>query len=571
MNPSTALARVLVDEIVRCGVSEAVIAPGSRSAPLALAFLGEPRIRLHVRIDERSASFLALGLAKASGRPVPVVCTSGTAAAAFHPAVLEADASHVGLVVLTADRPPELRGTGANQTIDQLGLFGGAVRLFAEVGVPEPVCGQVAYWRSLAGRAYAAAHDGPVHLNLAFREPLVPGGGDDWPEPLDGRADGAAWVTVRRVAAPADDLAALLGEPLPERGVVVVGDGASDPAAAVALAEATGWPLLAEPTSGARFGPNAIPAYALLLADARFAAEAPDVAVTVGKPGLSRSLLGWLERAGRQIVVDPHQRWADPTRTAALVVPAVPTGPTASGPAASGPADPRGTGSAWLGRWRGAGVAAAAAIDAVLDADAELTEPGVARALGRTAPAGSLLLTGASRAVRDLDTCLPARAGLRVLGNRGVNGIDGVVSTALGAALAHQRDGGGPAYALLGDLAYLYDRNGLVLGPDEPRPDLTIVVVDNDGGGIFSMLPQAGVEGFERVFGTPHGVDFAADAAAVGVRYLRAATPVELTDALVPAAGVRVVHVRTDRTATAALHRRLQKAVAAALSGAVLR
>ena len=552
MNPSTALARVLVDELVRCGVTEAVIAPGSRSAPLALAFLGEPRIRLHVRIDERSASFLALGLAKASGRCVPVVCTSGTAAAAFHPAVLEADASHVGLLVLTADRPPELRGTGANQTIDQLGLFGGAVRLFAEVGVPEPVPGQVAYWRSLAGRAYAAALDGPVHLNLAFREPLVPGGGDEWPESLGGRAGGAAWVTVSRAPAAAADLAALLGGAIPEHGVVVAGDGAADPAATVALAQATGWPLLAEPTSGARCGPNAIPAYALLLADAQFAAEAPEVAVTVGKPGLSRSLLGWLGRAGTQIVVDPHSRWADPTRTAAFVVPAVPIGAGSAG--------------AWLRRWHRAGAAAAAAIDAVLDGEGVQTEPGVARELGRRALAGSLLLTGASRAVRDLDMCLPARADLRVLGNRGVNGIDGVVSTALGAALAHQRNGGGPAYALLGDLAYLYDRNGLVLGPDEPRPDLTIVVVDNDGGGIFSMLPQAGVEGFERVFGTPHGVDLAADAAAVGARYLSPATPVELAAALMPAAGVTVVHVRTDRTATATLHRRLQEAVTTALS-----
>jgi 2-succinyl-5-enolpyruvyl-6-hydroxy-3-cyclohexene-1-carboxylate synthase len=559
VNPSTALARVLVDELARCGVTEAVVAPGSRSAPLALAFHADPRVRLHVRIDERSASFLALGLAKASGRPVPVLCTSGTAAAAFHPAVLEADLSHVPLLVLTADRPPELRGTGANQTVDQLGLFGPAVRLFTEVGVAEPVPGQVAYWRSLAGRAYAAAHDGPVHLNLAFREPLIPGRGAPeaapWPEPLDGRADGAPWVRVRRPAAVPEALTDLLGGGLPELGVVVAGDGCLDPDAAVALAEAAGWPLLAEPTSGARRGPNAISAHPLVLGDPNFKAPAPEVAVTVGKPGLSRALLAWLARADRHVVVDPHARWADPTRSATLVVPVVPTAAALGGE------------SDWLRRWRAAGATARAAVDAVLDADDALSEPGIAREVARAAPAGSLLLTGASRAVRDLDLCLPARAGLRVLGNRGVNGIDGVVSTAIGAALAHQAAGGGPGYALLGDLAYLYDRNGLILGPEEPRPDLAIVVVDNDGGGIFSMLPQAGVDGFERVFGTPHGVDLGADAAAVGLQLRSATTSAELAAALEPRPGLRIVRVRTDRTATAALHRALQEAVTAALHG----
>ena len=552
MNPATALARVLADELVRCGVTEAVIAPGSRSGPLALALLQQPGLRLHVRIDERSAAFLALGLAAASGRCVPVVCTSGTAAAAFHPAVVEADAAGVGLLVLTADRPPELRGTGASQTIDQLGLYGRAVRMFTEVGAPEAVPGQVAYWRSLVGRAVAVCAEGPVHLNVALREPLLPDDSGTWPESLDGRAGGAPWVSLRPGApAPAPDLADVLGDEVPERGAVVVGDGAPDPAAAVALAEACGWPVFAEPTSGARRGANAILGYPLLLADPDYAVLAPDLVVTVGRPGLSRSLLAWVRGAARQIVVDTHPRWADPTRTAELVLRAVPHAARPPGP--------------WLRRWQEASATAGAAIDAVLDDAHELTEPGIARTLGRALPVGSLLVTGPSRAARDLELCLPPRDDLRVLGNRGTNGIDGVVSTAVGAALAHQAAGGGAAAALLGDLTYLYDRNGLVLGPDEPRPDLTFVVVDNDGGGIFSMLPQAGVTGFERVFGTPHSLDLVADAVAAGVPARSVSSAAELESALHPAPGLRLLRARTDRDATADLQRRLQKAVTAAL------
>jgi len=545
VNPATALARVLIDELARCGVGDAVLAPGSRSAPLAIALLAERRIRLHVRVDERSAGFLALGLAKVSGRPVALVCTSGTAAANFHPAVLEAHHAHVPLIVLTADRPPELRGTGANQTIHQMGLYGCAVRLFAEVGAPDRVPGMVAYWRSLAARATAFA-DGPVHLNLAFREPLVPDGSDDWPEPLDGRPNQAPWTVVRQPVAAAPVLDAQV-----ERGAVVVGEGAADAEATVALAEGAGWPLLAEPTGAARSGPNAVATYPLLLADAGFAAaHRPDLVVSVGKPGLSGAVLGWLRTARRLVVVDPHRDWADPTRTADLVLPAV---PRAEGV--------RGAESTWLRSWLDADAAAAKAVDEVLDGDAVLSEPRLARDLLGALPDGALLVAGSSRPVRDLDAFARPRHGVRIVGNRGASGIDGLVSTAVGAALAHD----GRSYALIGDVAYLHDRNGLVIGPDEPRPDLTLVVVDNDGGGIFSLLPQAGVEGFERVFGTPHGVDLAADCAAVGVPFADVRTPAELEAALAPAAGLRVVRVRTDRAATAGLHKRLLAAVAATL------
>ncbi|MBA3524086.1 MAG: 2-succinyl-5-enolpyruvyl-6-hydroxy-3-cyclohexene-1-carboxylic-acid synthase, partial [Geodermatophilaceae bacterium] len=326
MNPSTAFARVLVDELVRAGVRHAVLSPGSRSAPVALAFAAEPRLTLHVRIDERSAGFFALGVAVETGAPVAVVCTSGTAVANLHPAVLEASFAGVPLVLLTADRPPELRGTGANQTIDQTRIYGGAVRSAVEVGVPEHRIGAVAYWRSVTARALAVAtdarHPGPVHLNLALREPLVPDGDPVWPEPLDGPRPGAWTAVTAPVTSPAriDDV---LGGPPTERGAVVLGHGAADPREAAALAAALGWPLLSEPSGNG--GSGSVPAFALLLADPTFAAAmTPDVVIVVGKPGLSRSLMGWLAGAGRQVVVDPRPDWADPTRSAAVVVPGVP-------------------------------------------------------------------------------------------------------------------------------------------------------------------------------------------------------------------------------------------------------
>jgi 2-succinyl-5-enolpyruvyl-6-hydroxy-3-cyclohexene-1-carboxylate synthase len=556
LNPSTALARVVVDELARCGVTEAVLAPGSRSGPLALALHDDEYIRLHVRIDERSAAYLAIGLARGSGRPVAVVCTSGTAAAALHPAVLEADLGRVPLLVLTADRPPELRGTGASQTVDQIGLFGRAVRMFAEVGVAQPVAGQVGYWRSLVGRAVAAAEDGgPVHLNLAFREPLVPDADLSWPESLDGRADDAPWVSKDRVEPASMPVSELLGQTVPQRGAVVAGDGVVTPSGVIAMAKHLGWPLFAEPTSNSRLGPNAIAGYPLLLAEESLAAVPPDVVFTVGRPGLSRSLLSWLGRAGAQVVMDyPSPVWPDPTRTASRVLPRP---PFLDLPSAE-PTD-------WLRTWQRAGRVAAAVLDAEFDA-ARLTEVGVAGVLGAALPAGSLLVCGPSRPIRDVDLTLPARDDITVVANRGVNGIDGVVSTAIGAALAHQRAcGGGHAVALLGDLTYLYDRNGLLLGPDDPRPDLVLVVVDNDGGGIFGTLPQADLPGFERVFGTPHGLDLCADAAVAGIPATTVTTRAELEAAIKPGPGLRLVRVPVDRADTATGLAGLQQQIGAAL------
>ena len=545
MNPAAALSRVLVDELVRGGLTDAVLSPGSRSAPLALALAAEPRIRLHVRIDERSAGFLAVGLAAVGGRPVAVLCTSGTAAANLHPAVLEAAHAHVPLVVLTADRPPELRGTGANQATDQIKLYGDAVRFFAEVGAPEERPGMVAYWRSLVCRAVAAARVGPVHLNIALRAPLVGSADDDWVEPLAGREDDRSWTAI---APPVTVVPAF--DDTTERGVVVVGHGATSPEAALDLAERLGWPVLSEPTGNARRGPNAVATYPLLLADDRFAAEhQPTVIVTIGKPNLSRSLLAYLGTAGRHVVVDPYADWSDPTRCADEVWAAV---PVVAGSARSP--------TPWLQGWLAADWLARRAVDATLDGGG-VSEPRLARDLTAALPPGALLVAGSSRPIRDLEAYARPREALLVVGNRGLSGIDGLVSTAIGAALAH----GGPSYALLGDLSLLHDQNGLILGPDEPRPDLALVVVDNDGGGIFSTLEQAGEAAFERVFGTPHGVGLSHLAAATGTPYLELSDLAALPGAL-HGAGIRLVVVPTRRAETADLHRRLQAAVSAALS-----
>ena len=599
MNPSTAFGTVFVDELVRCGLREAVLSPGSRSTPLALALFdrssagdpardraaGPPALRLHVRIDERSGGFLALGLGKASRRPAVVVCTSGTAAAEFHAAVIEADEAGVPLIVLTADRPPELRGTGTNQTIDQLKLYGGAVRWFCEAGVPEARPGMVGYWRSLACRAWAMASGeaggvpGPVHVNVSLRDPLVPGpadagSGEAWPEALDGRPDGAPW-TRTALAGPGGSGPPPFasGEPLrldwAERGVVVCGDGDYDAAPLLELARAAGWPVLAEPSSGARRGPNALSAYGYLLGAPGFAAgHRPDLIVSAGRPGgLSRPQLALL-RGGpggapaRHVVLAAGPgRWADPARTATEVAAAV----RLSGPAPGAARD-----SAWLTEWLRADGAARKAVDALLDGDEAVNEPRLARDVAAAVPAGGLLWAASSQPVRDLDLHMAPRSGVRVLASRGASGIDGLVSSAIGAALAHQAAGGGPAAALLGDLAFLHDSPGLLLGPDEPRPDLCLLVVNNDGGGIFSDLEQSGFpRAFERVFGTPHGADIASLARAAGLGYARLERPADLGGALA-GTGLRVVEARTERAGGAQLRAALRAACAAALDAGAI-
>ena len=581
MNPATAFGLTFSDELIRCGLREVVLAPGSRSTPLAMAFYEaarQRRLRLHVRIDERSASFTALGLAKASRLPVAVLCTSGTAAANFHPAVIEADESGVPLVVLTADRPAELRGIGANQAIDQIKLYGAAVRWFCEAGLPEARPGVAGYWRSLACQAWALAAGrvgglpGPVHLNLPFREPLVPDGNDEWlegAETLDGRPCGQPWTRFTGQ----DEAGDQLELPWTERGVVVCGDGDYDARSLVELAGRAGWPVLAEPSSGARRGPGALAAYQYLLATPEFVrAHQPDLIVSAGRPGLSRPQLAFLRPspastapasrapasrapARRHVVVAQGPgRWADPQRAATDVAAALRlTGA------------PGGTGSpgGWLDGWQRADEAARRAVDAVLDEDESLTEPRLARDLASALPEGALLWCGSSQPVRDIDCALLPRADLRVLASRGTSGIDGTTSSAIGAALAH----GGPAVAMIGDLTFLHDAAGLALGPDEPRPDLCLVVVNNDGGGIFSALEQAAFPGpFERLFGTPHGTGLNQLAAAFGLPYQRLERPGDLTKAL-QGTGLRMVEAQTSRTGGAELRARLRDAAAAAIRG----
>jgi len=568
VNPSTAFATVLVDELVRCGLREAVVAPGSRSAPLAMALhtaAGRGRLRVHVRIDERSASFLALGLAKASGRPVVVVCTSGTAAAHFHAAVIEADEAGVPLLVLTADRPPELRGTGANQTIDQLKLYGSAVRWFCEAGVPEDRPGQVGYWRSLACKAWSqaagsgAGWPGPVHLNLPLRDPLVPSPGE-WSDPLDGRPGGRTWTEVADGGPAAASLPSYELD-WTERGLVVAGDGTADPGALVRMAEQAGWPVLAEPSSGARHGPAALTAYQYLLESAEFLADwRPDVIVSAGRPGLTRAQLALLRAAGQRgphvVLLQGPGRWADPARTAThvagrVVLRGAPGGATG-----------------WLRAWLAADDTARRAADSVLGSAAAGnggSEPALARDVAAALPPGALLWVASSMPVRDLDRHMTPRPDLRVLASRGVSGIDGLVSSAIGAALAHQADGGGTAVALLGDLALVHDSPGLLLGPAEPRPDLCLIVVNNDGGGIFSSLEQAAFpDSFERVFGTPHGADVAALSAAAGLPYQRLDRAADLPGALT-GDGLRLVEVRTGRDDAVKLRAAIGQACAAAL------
>ena len=613
MNPSTAFGAVLADELARCGLREVVVAPGSRSAPLAMAFdeLDRAgRIRLHVRIDERSAAFTALGLAKASGRPVAVVCTSGTAAANFHPAVIEADESAVPLLLLTADRPPELRGTGASQTVDQIKLYGSAVRWYAESGVPERLPGMAGYWRSLAGRAWAhAAGDlgtlpGPVHLNIPLRDPLVPdaqppasgSAAADWPDSLAGRAEGAPWTRTGGGPGVAEPLEL----PWAERGVVVCGDGDYDAAALVTLAEQAGWPVLAEPSSGARRGPNALVGYQYLLASPEFmAAHRPTVIVSAGRPGLSRpqsSLLRLARDAAapvRHVVIAQGPgMWADPQRAATDVAAAVRLTGAPDRASADGSAD-----GSWLAAWRSADVAATGAATAVLDAwrGGDLSEPEVARELVAVLPEGALLWCGNSLSVRDIDLALPARTDARVMASRGASGIDGTFSTAAGAALAHTADHPGTvAFALVGDLSLLHDAPGLAIGPGEPRPDLCVVLVNNDGGGIFEGLEPArfggGVSGrphedgsgspggpsaltvFERTFGTPHGASIEHLAAAFGIPYTLAERPGEIAKAVaatVNGSGPRIVEARTGRAPNADLRAHMTAAALAALTSAI--
>jgi 2-succinyl-5-enolpyruvyl-6-hydroxy-3-cyclohexene-1-carboxylate synthase len=541
-------AATLVDEWTRAGVTDAVIAPGSRSTPLAMALTADVRIRVHVHLDERSAAFFALGLGIGSGRPAVVLTTSGTAAVELHPAIVEAHHASVPLLAVTADRPPELIGVGAPQAIDQLHLFGGATRWSAAPGVPDEASSPT--WRSLASRAVAEATSGPtgpgpVHLNLAFREPLL-GEPDGLPP---GRPDGAPWHDVLPARG------GFVGQGptrTSQNGVIVAGAGAGDPAAVLALAEASGWPVLADPLSGCRVPhPLVVAAFDGIV---RAGAPEPAVVVRLGRPPASKALAQWLAASDAdQWLVDPLGAWPDPDRGAARVIRADPAGACRVWAAGAERAP-----VAWAAWWQRAEAGAQRAIESVLDRHAEPTEPAVARAVTAAVPAGGVLVMSSSMPVRDVEWYSAPRDDIRVVANRGANGIDGVVSTALGVAAGSGRS----TVALIGDLAFLHDVGGLLWATGRDV-DCTLVVVDNDGGGIFSFLPQADAlpaDRFEQLFGTPHGIDVGALAAAYGVPVMALAG-----DGDDGTAGVRVVRVQTDRAANVAVHDELHAAIAAAV------
>jgi len=589
--PAVRVAGALVRRLVEAGVRDVVLAPGSRSAPLAYAVAAAADaglLTLHVRVDERSAAFLALGLSRGSApveaaggatlpRPVAVVTTSGTAVANLHPAVLEAHHRGVPLVLLTADRPHELRGTGANQTTDQVGIFGPAVRYVVAQPAPDGRDGEERDLLAATARALAAAtgargaRPGPVHLDLAFREPLVPDGAADLadlvaPSPAEGSRAAFPDVVAPVVAAPA--------VPAPSGSTLVVaGDGAGP--VARALAEARGWPLLAEPSSGATGGSHAVTAHALVLGAAGLADDVTDV-VVLGHPTLTRSVQRLLARPGVAVtVVAPGAApWPDAARNASTVLPAVPEAWLE--PAAT-------DASPFLARWQAAGAAAARVVAAATTGDGEPDGPSVARAVAQACAPGEILLVGASSPVRDLGHVLGPGVvdadedGPVVLANRGLAGIDGTVSTATGLALAAARRGV-RVRALLGDLTFLHDVGGLLRGPDEPHVDLQLVVVNDDGGSIFAGLEPGGLgessvaagRTFERVFATPHGANLAHLCSGYGVDHQLVPDVASLRHALAaPSHGVQVLEVKVARADRRAAGDALAAAVRAAVEEAV--
>jgi 2-succinyl-5-enolpyruvyl-6-hydroxy-3-cyclohexene-1-carboxylate synthase len=575
-NANTALASAFVEELARCGVRQAVLSPGSRSTPLAAALWRQPAIEVTVIVDERSAGFFALGAAQASGAPVAILCTSGTAAANLYPAICEADHSAVPLLALTADRPPELRGIGAGQTIDQLKLYGSSVRWFCEVGTHEANDDGLLHYRSTACRAFATARGepraGPVHLNLAWREPLAPVPVDGAvtatdPLALEGRDERPLTAATPIDMEPSqfllDEVAKHIAEA--EIGVIIAGRQLDpelrEPLAH--LAHAAGYPILAEPTSQLRCGPHdrshVVTTYDLLLRDERFRANAsPDLVLRFGEMPTSKPLRSWLSASGAdQIVVDPLAGWNEPSRRAAALLRADPTELAAGWAARLGEDRPP------PAMWMEAERAAREAIDGELEKVDDLTEPALQLALGAAYADGDLVYTASSMPIRDQETFLPSGdADVLFLSNRGANGIDGLVSSGIGAAHASRR----PTTIVIGDLGLLHDIGALAALREVTTP-ARIVVIDNDGGGIFHFLPQKqalGNEEFEALLGTPRGVNVAKAAALFDLPHYHVDSFDQLPAAL--ATGTGLIEVPTNRQTNAKLHRRLAERVRQAIS-----
>src|SRR3954451_20679647 len=560
VNRTYAPLQALVDELARCGMTHAVTSPGSRNAPLALPCAADPRVEAVSVIAERSAGFVALGIAKSTGRPVAVTCTSGSAAANLMPAVVEAHEARVPLIVLTADRPPELRDTGAGQAIDQIKIYGSFAKWFVEVGNHEPSRETAIHLRALACRAFYTARGGRpgvVHLNFPLREPLAPVPEDGFDASLwDGRPDGGPWVQVYEAAAEAatvlaDGMAARI--PQGARGAIVVGSVHEDVAAPVArLAAACGWPVLADATSGVRLGPHdrshVIAHYDVLLRSEEWArAHRPGLVMRIGDTPTSKPLRAWLAQAP-QLLVDPHAVWHEPTRAAETIVQAAPATLCA---ALAQRLEEGGVPPAqdWLADWREADDLVPPALEATPDP----FEPKALAAAVDSAADGATVWVASSMPIRDVETFLPrSEKRLLVMANRGANGIDGTVASPAGAAVALRQR----MMLLTGELALLHDIGGL-LAAARMGAELTVVCINNGGGGIFDFLPVAGAADpslYEEHIVTPSGLDLERVAALADLRHTLASS----TDEVREAAGLPgLVEVRTDREENVRLHRAL--------------
>lgn len=568
-----------IDQLRRAGVRNVIIAPGSRSTPLTLAVTRQDGFTPWLHLDERSAGYFALGLARETGRPVAVICSSGTAAANLLPAVIEASLSRVPLLLLTADRPPELREIGANQVIDQVRLFGTHTRWFSELPVADGSRALERYARAVAARAVAAAttpEPGPVHVNFPFREPLADPAYASAPAVLAGDTEVLSGAPALDVAAIAR-LAVELGG---RRGLLLCGpESAGLPAEEIAaLARTLGWPVLADPLSGLRAWPSedapVIEAYDLLTREPAFQQRAtPNVVIRFGAALTSKPLNTWLASVPglQQYVVDGAGGWRDPDALSGVMMHADATRFAADLAAAQPQPAPRD----WLAVWVDANAITRAAIRAAVDALDTPFEGRIPLAIAEALPAHSTFVVGNSMPIRDVDTFFPRiLTPARLVGTRGASGIDGVISTAAGAAAArHTGEANGRVVLLIGDVSFFHDLNGL-WPVGRYGLDLTIVLVHNDGGGIFHFLPQAEAapDQFEAWFGTPHGLDF------TGAIAMHGGTIDHIDDlvmapgriaAAMQAGGLRVLQVRTERYSNLRMHRAVAAQVLTAIRAAL--
>ncbi|MFJ8264325.1 2-succinyl-5-enolpyruvyl-6-hydroxy-3-cyclohexene-1-carboxylic-acid synthase [Peribacillus asahii] len=557
----TAYIASFVDELAQNKVRHAVVSPGSRSTPISLLLAEHPDIEVHLNVDERSAAFFALGLAKALGEPVAMICTSGTAAANYYPAIVEAYYARVPLLVLTADRPHELRYVGAPQAIDQIELYGKHVKWSVEMALPEQTAEMTNYARTVGARAVATAAlspAGPVHLNFPLREPLVP----DMKKAKEYRKESSAVLIEDGVRTLAQSHVKALASTLTEakRGIIVVGELKDDSVseAIVALSEQLAFPILADPLSLLRSGTHKqeqiIETYDTFLRD-DIAKERlnPDLVLRFGAMPVSKALLLFLKKhhSAKHLVVDDGAGWREPAGLATnMIYSEVSTFCSDMLNQLSGIRD-----VTWLQRWQAVNTATKEALYSLRD-DAELSEGKLFLLLNELMPTHSTLFVGNSMPIRDLDTFFfNNEKQIRTLANRGANGIDGVVSTALGVSTVSEH-----TVLAIGDLSFYHDMNGL-LAAKLQKQNMTIVLINNDGGGIFSFLPQANEkEYFELLFGTPHGLDFAHAAALYGAKYNKVTNWEEFGQVFTQSftiPGLKVIEVPTERESNLVKHREL--------------